>query len=256
MVLPMAKSFEESPLFELLALESETGVPSQPPRPVPHYWGHRDRLRKRFRENGAETLPDYELMELILFRAIPRRDVKPLAKEILARTGSFAEAIAASPERLMEIEGVTAAVVTEIKIVQAAALRTSQSEIRKRPVLTAMTTVLAYLRSAMAFEDREQFRILFLDRRNQLIADEVQGRGTVDHTPVYTREVMKRALELSASALILAHNHPSGDPTPSKADIEMTKQIVEVAAKLGVLVHDHLILARDGYRSMKAAGII
>jgi DNA repair protein RadC len=255
MVLPMAKSFEESPLFELLALETESGVPAQPQPPVPHYWGHRDRLRKRFREGGAGALPDYELMELILFRAIPRRDVKPLAKEILARTGSFAEAIAASPVRLMEIAGVTDAVVTEIKIVQAAALRTSQSEIKKRPVLGAMSNVLDYLRSAMAFEEREQFRILFLDRRNQLIADEVQGRGTVDHTPVYTREVMKRALELSACAIILAHNHPSGDPSPSKADIEMTKQIVEVAAKLGVTVHDHLILARDGYRSMKAAGI-
>jgi DNA repair protein RadC len=255
MVLPMAKSFEESPLFELLTLESGTQVPSQPPRPIPHYWGHRDRLRKRFREGGAEALPDYELMELILFRAIPRRDVKPLAKEILARCGSFAEAVAANPEHLMEIDGVTDAVVTELKIVQAAALRTSQSEIKKRPVLAAMSTVLSYLRSAMAFEDREQFRILFLDRRNQLIADEVQGRGTVDHTPVYTREVVKRALELSASAIILAHNHPSGDPSPSKADIEMTRQIAEVASKLGVTVHDHIILGRDGHHSLKAAGV-
>jgi DNA repair protein RadC len=255
MVLPMAKSFEESPLFELFALESEARVAPVPPRPVPHYWGHRDRLRKRFREGGAEALPDYELMELILFRAIPRRDVKPLAKEILTRCGSFAEAVAASPERLMEIEGVTDAVVTEIKIVQVAALRTSQSEIKKRPMLGAMSAVLGYLRSAMAFEDREQFRILFLDKRNQLIADEVQGRGTVDHTPVYTREVMKRALELSACAIILAHNHPSGDPAPSRADIDMTKQIVEVASKLGVTVHDHIILGRDGHHSMKSAGI-
>jgi DNA repair protein RadC len=252
----MADSFEESPLFELLALEAGANVSTpQPPRPVPHYWGHRDRLRKRFREGGPEALPDYELMELILFRAIPRRDVKPLAKEILAKFGSFAEAVSASPERLMEIEGVTETVVTEIKIVQAAALRTSQGEVKKRPVLAAMTTVLAYLRSAMAFEDREQFRILFLDRRNKLIADEVQTRGTIDHTPVYTREVLKRALELSASAIILAHNHPSGDPTPSKADVDMTKQIVEVATKLGVTVHDHIILGRDGHLSMKSAGI-
>ena len=155
----------------------------------------------------------------------------------------------------MEIEGVTGPVVTEIKIVQAAALRTSQSEVKKRPVLGAMPAVLAYLRSAMAFEEREQFRILFLDRRNKLIADEVQGRGTIDHTPVYTREVLKRALELSASAIILAHNHPSGDPTPSKADIDMTKQIVEVAAKLGVTVHDHIVLGRDGHLSMRSAGI-
>jgi DNA repair protein RadC len=252
----MVNSFEESPLFELLALESGANVPlPQPSRPIPHYWGHRDRLRKRFREGGAGPLPDYELMELILFRAIPRRDVKPLAKEILARFGSFAEAVAAAPERLMEIEGVTDAVVTEIKVVQAAALRTSQSEVKQRPVLAAMSTVLAYLRSAMAFEDREQFRILFLDRRNRLIADEVQGRGTIDHTPVYTREVLKRALELSASAIVLAHNHPSGDPTPSKADIDMTKQIVEVATKLGVTVHDHIVLGRDGHLSMKSAGI-
>jgi len=229
--------------------------PPQPPRPVPHYWGHQDRLRKRFKDGGADALPDYELLELVLFRAIARRDVKPLAKDILARFGSFAEAIAATPERLLEIEGVTEAAVTEIKIVQAAALRASQGEVKKRPVLAAMSTVLSYLRSAMAFEDREQFRILFLDRRNKLIADEVQTRGTIDHTPVYTREVLKRALELSASAIILAHNHPSGDPTPSRADIDMTKQIVDVATKLGVTVHDHIILGRDGHLSMKSAGI-
>ncbi len=253
----MADSFEESPLFELLALEAGANVPPpQPPRPIPHYWGHRDRLRKRFMEGGAEALPDYELMELILFRAIARRDVKPLAKDILARFGSFADAVGASPERLMEIEGVTDAVVTEIKLVQAAALRTSQGEVKKRPVLSAMSMVLAYLRSAMAFEDREQFRILFLDRRNGLISDEVQTRGTIDHTPVYTREVLKRALELSASAIILAHNHPSGDPTPSRADVEMTKLIIDVATKLGVTVHDHVILGRDGHLSMKTAGII
>jgi DNA repair protein RadC len=252
----MSNSFEESPLFELYALEAGANIPPpQPPRPTPHYWGHRDRLRKRFRESGPGALPDYELLELILFRAIPRRDVKPLAKEILARFGSFAEAVAAAPERLMEIEGVTEAVVNEIKIVQAAALRTSQGEVMKRPVLAAMSTVLSYLRSAMAFEEREQFRILFLDRRNKLIADEVQTRGTIDHTPVYTREVMKRALELSASAVILAHNHPSGDPTPSKADIDMTKQIVDVAGKLGVVVHDHIILGRDGHLSMKSVGL-
>src|SRR5579883_1756128 len=170
----MANSFEESPLFELLSLEASSNrPPPQPPRSIPHYWGHRDRLRKRFREGGAGALPDYEMMELILFRAIPRKDVKPLAKTILARFGSFAEAIAAAPERLMEIEGVTDAVITEIKIVQAAALRASQGEVKKRPALSSMSTVLNYLRAAMAFEDREQLRILFLDRRNRLIADEV-----------------------------------------------------------------------------------
>jgi DNA repair protein RadC len=253
----LRNSFEESPLGQLLAIEAASNVPlPKPVRPIPHYWGHRDRLRKRFREGGADALPDYELLELILFRAIARRDVKPLAKDILARFGSFAEAVAAAPERLMEVEGVTDAVVTELKVVQAAALRTSQSEVKKRPIFAAMSTVLPYLRSAMAFEDKEQFRILFLDRRNKLISDEVQSRGTIDHTPVYTREVVKRALELSASAIILAHNHPSGDPTPSKADVEMTKQIIEVASKLGLTVHDHVVLGRDGHLSMKSAGII
>lgn len=229
--------------------------PATPQRPAPHYLGHRERLRKRFREGGIEALPDYELMELILFRAIPRRDVKPLAKAIIAYFGSFAEAVAAPPERLTEVEGISASVVTEIKLVHAAALRTAQGTVKKRPLLSSWASVLDYLRSAMAFETREQFRILFMDRRNRLIADEVQSRGTVDHTPVYVREVMKRALDLSATAIILAHNHPSGDPTPSKADIDMTKQIVDVAGKLGVVVHDHVILGRDGHLSLKSAGL-
>lgn len=252
----MATSFEESPLFELLALETESGVkPAPPPRPIPHYWGHRERLRKRFREGGLDALPDYELMELVLFRAIPRRDVKPLAKAIIERFGSFAEAVSAPPARLAEIEGLNEGVITEIKLVQAAGLRAAQGEVKKRALLTSMSNVLSYLRSAMAFETREQFRILFLDRRNRLIADEVQTKGTIDHTPVYVREVMKRALDLAASAIILAHNHPSGDPTPSKADIDMTKKIVEVATQLGVAVHDHIILGRDGHLSLKAAGV-
>jgi DNA repair protein RadC len=250
----MTNGFEDSPLFELLSLEAGADVPpAPPPRPIPHYWGHRERLRKRFREGGAEALPDYELMELILFRAIPRRDVKPLAKEIIARFGSFAEAVAAPPERLAEVQGCGGPVITEIKLVHAAALRAAQGEVKKRPVLTSMSTVIDYLRSAMAFEAREQFRILFLDKRNKLIADEVQTQGTVDHTPVYVREVMKRALDLAATAIILAHNHPSGDPSPSKADIDMTRQIAEVAAKLGVVVHDHIILGRDGHLSLKSA---
>ncbi|MBJ7533363.1 DNA repair protein RadC [Rhodomicrobium vannielii ATCC 17100] len=251
----MANCFEESPLFELLSLEAGASVPPpQPPRPTPHYWGHRDRLRKRFLEGGADPLPDYELLELVLFRAIARRDVKPLAKELLGRFGSFGEVMNAPRDRLLEVEGVTEAVVTEFRVVQAAALRTAQGEVKKRPIFAAMSTVLDYLRSAMAFEDREQFRILFLDRRNKLIADEVQSRGTIDHTSVYTREVVKRALELSASAVILAHNHPSGDPTPSRADIEMTKEIAEVGSKLGVTVHDHIILGRDGHLSLKSVG--
>jgi DNA repair protein RadC len=190
----------------------------------PHYLGHRERLRKRFREGGADALPDYELLELVLFRAMPRRDTKPLAKAILARFGTFAEAMNAPEDLLLEVPGVGEAAVTEIKLVRAAALRLMQGEISERPLLGSWQSVLDYCRAAMAFEPKEQFRILFLDKRNQMIADEVQQEGTVDHTPIYVREVVKRALELSATAIVLVHNHPSGDPTPSRADIEMTKQ--------------------------------
>jgi DNA repair protein RadC len=176
-------------------------------------------LRGRFRDAGAEALSDYELLELLLFRALPRRDVKPLAKTLLAKFGSFAEVIAAPQARLAEVKGLGAAGVTELKIVQAAASRLLRGAIKKRPVLSSWSSVLDYCRTAQGFADREQFRVLFLDKRNALIADEVQQTGTVDHTPVYPREVVKRALELSASAIILVHNHPSGDPTPSAADI-------------------------------------
>ncbi|WP_083241577.1 RadC family protein [Methyloceanibacter stevinii] len=188
----------------------------------PHYLGHRERLRKRFREGGAQSLPDYELLELVLFRAMPRRDTKPLAKAILARFGTFAEAMNAPEDLLLEVPGLGDAAVTEIKLVRAAALRLMRGEVLERPVLSSWQGVLDYCRAAMGFEAKEQFRILFLDKRNQIIADEIQQEGTVDHTPVYVREVVKRALELSATAIVLVHNHPSGDPTPSRADIEMT----------------------------------
>jgi len=178
----------------------------------PHYLGHRERLRKRFRDGGSDALPDYELLELVLFRAMPRRDTKPLAKAILARFGSFAEAMNAPEDLLLEVPGLGEAAVTEIKLVRAAALRLMQGEVFERPVLSSWQQVLDYCRAAMGFEAKEQFRILFLDKRNQMIADEVQQRGTVDHTPVYVREVVKRALELSATAIVLVHNHPSGDP--------------------------------------------
>jgi DNA repair protein RadC len=223
---------------------------------IPHQVGHRQRLRDRFRQGGPEAMPDYELMELILFRAIPRRDTKPLAKAIINRFGSFAEAVSASEERLAEIPGLGEAAITEIKLIRAAALRLTQGKVRKRPLLNSWSQVAEYCRAAMGFEAREQFRILFLDKRNRLLADEVQGRGTIDHTPVYVREVVKRALELSAAAIILVHNHPSGDPTPSRADIEITKQIIEAAAKLSIEVHDHLIVGRDGHLSLRAAQLI
>lgn len=223
---------------------------------APLHAGHRQRLRDRFRKGGADALPDYELLELILFRALPRRDTKALAKNLIARFGSFAEVVTAPEPRLKEIEGAGDAVVTELKLVRAAALRLMRSEIMQRPALSSWAQVLDYLRAAQGFEHREQFRILFLDKKNHLIADEVQQQGTIDHTPVYVREVVKRALELSATAIVLVHNHPSGDPTPSRADIDMTKQIVAAAKPLGVAVHDHVIVGRDGHASFRALKLI
>ncbi len=217
----------------------------------PHYAGHRERLRERFVQAGADALADYELLELLLFRAIPRADTKPVAKALLARFGSFAEVLGAPPRLLGEVKGVGPAVALEIKLAAAAAERMLKSSIRGRQVLTSWSAVIDYCRMAMAFEAREQFRILFLDKKNALIADEVQQTGTVDHTPVYPREIVRRALELSATAIILVHNHPSGDPTPSRADIEMTKLIVESARPLGISVHDHIIIGKSGHASLK-----
>ena len=222
----------------------------------PHYHGHRERLRARFREAGQDAVSDYELLELVLFRAIPQRDVKPLAKELIARFGSFAEVVAAPRGRLKEVKGVGDAVIDELKIVHAAASRLARGQVQKRPVLSSWSSVLDYCRMAQAFAEKEQFRVLFLDKRNQLIADELQQTGTVDHTPVYPREVVKRALELSATALILVHNHPSGDPTPSRADIQMTQSIIEVAKPLGIAVHDHIIVGKDGHASFKGLRLI
>jgi DNA repair protein RadC len=236
-------------------LGGEAG-PSSGGRDQPHHAGHRQRLRARFLEAGAGALADYELLELVLFRAIPQRDVKPLAKDLIARFGSFAEVISAPKERLRETKGLSDAAVAELKVVEAAAHRLARGEVRQRSVLSSWASVLDYCRSAMAFADKEQFRVLFLDKRNQLIADEVQQTGTVDHTPVYPREVVKRALELSATAVILVHNHPSGDPTPSRADIEMTKAIIEVAKPLGIAVHDHIIVGKNGHASLKGLKLI
>jgi DNA repair protein RadC len=223
---------------------------------APHYHGHRERLRERFRAAGSDAVSDYEMLELVLFRALPRRDIKPLAKALIATFGSFAEVLAAPPQRLKEIEGLGEAAITDLKIVHAAANRLARGAVRKRPLLASWSSVLDYCRTAQAFADKEQFRILFLDKRNGLIADEVQGTGTVDHTPVYPREVVKRALELSATAIVLVHNHPSGDPTPSRADIQMTQAIIEVAKPLGIAVHDHLIVGKDGHASLKGLKLI
>jgi len=222
----------------------------------PHYLGHRERLRARFLEGGADALPDYELLELVLFAAIRRQDTKPLAKALIAKFGSFAEVIAAEPGRLRDIDGVGEAVIAQLKIVQAAALRLSKTQLLNRPALSSWSALLDYCSAAMARATAEEFRVLFLDRKNALIADEVQSHGTVDHAPVYPREIVKRALELSASALILVHNHPSGDPTPSRADIDMTREIVEAARALRIAVHDHLVIGRGGHASFKALGLL
>lgn len=222
----------------------------------PHHHGHRERLRERFLEGGAGAMPDYELMELVLFAAIPRRDVKPLAKKLIAHFGSFAEAIAAPRARLREVDGIGEAVVTQLKIVEAAALRLSRTAMLNRPALSSWSALIDYCTAAMARSPQEEFRVLFLDRKNVLIADEVQARGTIDHAPVYPREIVKRALEIGASAVILVHNHPSGDPTPSRADIEMTRDVTAAAKALKIAVHDHLVIGRSGHASFRALGLL
>jgi DNA repair protein RadC len=239
-----------------VAKRSGNGRKSGLSEAAPHYHGHRERLRGRFHDAGSDAVSDYELLELVLFRAIPQRDVKPLAKELIAKFGSFAEVVAAPSARLKEIKGLGEAAITELKIVHAAASRLARGQVQKRPVLSSWSGVTDYCRTATAYADKEQFRLLFLDKRNQLIADEVQQTGTVDHTPVYPREVVKRALELSATALILVHNHPSGDPTPSRADIQMTQAIIDVARPLGISVHDHIIVGKEGHASFKGLRLI
>jgi DNA repair protein RadC len=222
---------------------------------VPHYLGHRQRLRERFRATGGAGFPDYELIELLLFAAIPRRDVKPLAKTLEKSFGGFAGLISASRECL-EAAGLGDGAIDLLKIVREAAVRLAREEMTEQPAMGSFQKVLDYCRTDMAHADVEHFRLLFLDRKNKVIGDEVQQRGTVDHTPVYPREVVKRALELGASAIIMVHNHPSGDPSPSKADIAMTREVVKAAAALGVSVHDHLIIGKRGHSSLKSMGLI
>jgi DNA repair protein RadC len=235
--------------------------PAKPPRlaeaagDAPHYHGHRERLRSRLIDAGAEKLPDYELLEVILFAANPRGDVKPLAKALLAQFGGFAELVSAEPDTLAGA-GLGLAGIAALKSVREAALRLMRSELRDRPVVNSWDKLVEYCNAHIAHGKVEEFHILFLDRKNVLIKHERQQRGTVDHTPVYPREVVKRALELSASALILVHNHPSGDPSPSKADIAVTKDIVNAATPLGVKVHDHLIIGRGRHTSLRELGVI
>jgi DNA repair protein RadC len=240
----------------VVPMPARTNEPKTPPAEPPHYHGHRERLRERFYSAGPDALSDYELLEMALFPALPRRDTKPLAKSLLKKFGSFAEVIHASEARLREVDGIKDASVNQIKLIAAAAHRIAKGEIKRSIALSSWNDVIGYCRTSMAFADKEQFRLLFLDKRNQLIADEVQQTGTVDHTPVYPREVIKRALELSATALILVHNHPSGDPTPSQADIQMTKAIIDIAMPLGISVHDHIIVGKNGHASLKGMRLI
>lgn len=250
--------FSESPLplFPAPGDEDEAAPAALPTRLPSYIADHRKRLRARFMEGGAGAMPDYELLELLLFRAIPRQDVKPLARELLDTFGDFNRVVSATPARLLMVKGVGESVVQELKIVEAAAQRLMRARVMNKPVLSSWDALLDYCHTAMSHRETEQFRILFLDRKNLLIADEEQARGTVDHVPVYPREVVKRALELNASALILVHNHPSGDPTPSEADITMTAQIQDAARVLGIVLHDHLIIGKSRELSFRAQGFL
>ncbi len=251
-------SFAEAPLP---GFTFENPLPEAVKPAIPHgaedfRKDHRARLRQRFTDGGATAMPDYELLELVLFRAIARQDVKPIARRLMAEFGDFNSILAAEPRRLAKIKGVGASVVQELKIVEAAAHRMARARIMDRPILSSWDALLDYCKTVMAYRQVEQFRILFLDRKNILIGDEEQQKGTVDHVPVYPREVVKRALELNASALILVHNHPSGDPTPSGADIDMTNRIKDAADVLGVILHDHLIIGKSENFSFRSAGYL
>lgn len=236
--------------------KSKSGLSEAASPELPHYLGHRERLRERFRE-GADSLPDYELVEFMLFTVIPREDVKERAKAILKEFGGDLTALfSASRERLMQIPGVGEKTADHIALIGQFVRRTSRQQIPERVGLSSWAAVIAYCTRAMAGQTTEQFRVLFLDRKNKLLRDEIQNHGTVDHTPVYTREVVRRALELGASAIILVHNHPSGDPTPSSSDVEMTKQIIDAARTLDIAVHDHLIIGRNGHTSLKQLGLM
>lgn len=244
------------PLFALDADEAE-GAAIAPGARLPSYIrDHRKRLRERFMAGGAGAMPEYELLELVLFRAIPRQDVKPLARRLLDTFGDVNRVLSAPPARLAEVQGVGEAVVQELKLVEAVAHRMARSRVMNRAVLSSWDALLDYCHTAMAHRETEQFRVLYLDRKNVLIADEEQARGTVDHVPVYPREVVKRALEVNASALILVHNHPSGDPTPSESDIAMTAKVQEAAQALGIVLHDHLIIGKSRELSFRAQGYL
>jgi len=226
------------------------------PDKKPHFHGHRQRLRERFMATAGDGMPDYEILELLLAMAIPRADVKPLAKMLLDRFGSLGEVLSAPEKALGEVKGIGEAVVASLKIVRAAGLRLANQQIMNTNAIGSWDSLIDYCKAAMGYEKVEQLRILFLDRKNVLIADEVQQQGTVDHTPLYPREVVKRALDLGASAIILVHNHPSGDPTPSRDDIEMTKKVRDAGEQLGIALHDHIIVGKSNHISFKSLGLL
>lgn len=254
--------FEEQllPLFDtsLIAIDADeaTAEPMPQGRLPSYIKDHRARLRERFMSGGAFAIPDYELLELLLFRSIPRQDVKPLARRLLDQFGDFNRVVTASAERLGDVQGVGQAVICDLKILEAAAQRMARSKVMQRHVISSWDALLDYCHTAMAHRQTEQFRVLYLDRKNVLIADEEQAKGTVDHVPVYPREVAKRALELNASALILVHNHPSGDPTPSQADISMTGKVAAALDALGITLHDHLIIGASDELSFRSEGLL
>jgi DNA repair protein RadC len=248
------RAFGEAPLP---LFDDEAATPAALPGKLPSYiLDHRKRLRERFLAGGPEAVPDYELLELVLFGALPRQDVKPLARRLIDTFGDFNRAVSAPPDRLMEVQGAGAAVVCALKVIEAAAHRLSRARVMGRQVISSWDALIDYCHTVMSHRETEHFRVLFLDRKNTLIADEEQARGTVDHVPVYPREVVKRAIELNASALILVHNHPSGDPTPSSSDIAMTAQIRAAAEALGITLHDHIIVGRSQEQSFRASGLL
>ncbi|QBF34090.1 DNA repair protein RadC [Thalassococcus sp. S3] len=254
--MPGSNAFREAPL-PLFDTDEAVPTPLDKGARLPSYIAeHRKRLRARFMSGGADAMPDYELLELILFRAIPRHDVKPLARRLLDHFGDFNRVLTAPPERLRDVHGVGDAVITDLKILEASAHRMARARVIQRHVISSWDAVLDYCHTTMAHRETEQFRVLFLDRKNVLIADEAQAKGTVDHVPVYPREVAKRALELNASALILVHNHPSGDPTPSQSDIDMTAQVQTACDALGLTLHDHLIIGKSRELSFRSDGYL
>lgn len=251
--MPRRKGMAEASSFPSLLPAAPTACPAPPP-PGPE--GHRDRMRQKLLASGADALLDHELLEMVLFLALPRQDTKPLAKALIARFGSFAGAIAAPPGELRQVDGAGPAVIAALKTVQGAALRLLRAEVKARPVLNNWQRLTDYLSATLSREGAEQFRVIFLDTKNRLIADEAQARGTVNHTPVYPREVAKRCLDLQATAVILVHNHPSGDPTPSRADMEMTAEVKAACATIGVAVHDHLIVGNGRHLSFRREGLL